>query len=389
MPRRAISALQHFLNSEATGGVILMLAAAAALVVANSPLADGYHDMLHAKAGGLSLHHWINDGLMALFFLLVGLEIKREVVSGELSTRKRRILPAFGAIGGMAVPALVFVAFNLANPEALRGWGIPAATDIAFALGVMSLAGKAVPKSLKTFLVALAIIDDLGAVLIIALFYTAGVEVWALAAAAGLLIVLVAMNRLGVRRLWAYLVVGAALWFAMLKSGVHPTLAGVVLALCIPMQGGRDESHSPLHVLEHALAPWVGFLILPIFAFANAGVSLAGVNPAALAASLPLGVAAGLFIGKQAGVFLAARLAIRLGWAERPTGAGWRQLYAASVLCGVGFTMSLFIGMLAFEDAASQDAVKLGVLVGSLASGLLGWAILRFWSGPRGVRAGG
>ena len=382
MPRRAISALQHFLKSEATGGVILILSAIAALIVANSPLAGGYDDVLHLNAAGLSVHHWINDGLMAVFFLLVGLEIKREVVSGELSTRRKRILPAFGAIGGMAAPALVYVAFNLGDPAALKGWGIPAATDIAFALGVISLAGKAVPRSLKTFLVALAIIDDLGAVLIIAMFYTAGVEAMALAGVAGLLVVLVVLNRFRVQTLWPYLTVGAALWFAMLKSGVHPTLAGVMLAFCIPVSGGRDESHSPLHRLEHALAPWTAFAILPIFAFANAGVSLAGLDLAALASPIPLGIAAGLFLGKQAGVFVAARLAIRLGWAERPTGAGWRQLYGVSVLCGIGFTMSLFIGMLAFDDAAAKDAVKLGVLAGSLAAGLLGWAILRFWSRP-------
>ena len=383
MPRRAITALQHFLQNEAAGGVILMAAAAAALAVANSPLAAGYDHLLHVDLAGLSLLHWINDGLMAVFFLLVGLEIKREVVAGELSTRRKRVLPVFAAVGGMVAPALVYVAFNAGDAAALRGWGIPAATDIAFALGVISLAGPRVPRSLKTFLVALAIIDDLGAVLIIALFYTAQVDLLALAVAAGALALLVLLNRLRVRALPAYLLVGAGLWFAMLKSGVHPTLAGVLLALCVPMGAGRDESHSPLHRLEHGLSPWVAFAILPVFAFANAGVGLAGVDPAAILAPVPLGVAAGLFVGKQAGVFLAARLAIRAGWAERPSGAGWRQLYGVSVLCGVGFTMSLFIGMLAFHEGAAQDAVKLGVLVGSAASGLLGWAVLRFWSAPR------
>lgn len=380
-PYRPISVLRAFLDNASAGGIVLMFAAALAILVANTPLANAYHDGLHAYVGGLSVQHWINDGLMAVFFLLVGLEIKREVIDGQLSTWSRRILPGSAAIGGMVGPALVYLAFNLGPTGHPNGWAIPAATDIAFALGVLSLLGPRVPMTLKVFLTALAIIDDLGAVIIIALFYTSSLSLMALAAAAALVVALVAMNRMGVRSLWPYLLLGAALWFFVLQSGVHATLAGVVLALTIPLRPSPkrpDDMESPLHQLEHGLQPWVTFLILPIFGFANAGVSFAGMSVAQLADPVPLGIAAGLVLGKQAGVFAAAALVIRAGWAELPMYATWRQLYGVSLLCGIGFTMSLFIGLLAFPGSPLlQDEVKLGVLLGSLISAVLGGAVLR------------
>lgn len=377
-PRRSV--LGGFLANEAAGGMVLMGVAVLAMAAANSPMAPLYFEVLHLPLGGLSLLHWINDGLMAVFFLLVGLEIKREVLDGELSTWRRRALPGIAAAAGMAAPALIYVAFQAGDPQTLRGWAIPAATDIAFALGVLALLGSRVPVSLKVFLTALAIIDDLGAVLIIAVFYTAGLTAWALAGAGLALAGLIALNRLRVRVLWPYLLVGAVLWAFMLKSGVHATLAGVMTALTVPLTaspGRPDDASSPLHRLEHALQPWVAFGILPVFGFANAGVSLVGVTAASLVAPVPLGVAAGLFLGKQAGVFAAAWLTVRLGWAELPSGASWRQLYGVSVLCGVGFTMSLFIGLLAFSSEALHDALKLGVLAGSLLSAITGWILLR------------
>jgi NhaA family Na+:H+ antiporter len=315
-----------------------------------------------------------------VFFLLVGLEIKREVVDGELSTWPRRILPGVAAAGGMLVPALVYLAFQGGDPVTMHGWAIPAATDIAFALGILSLLGKRVPVSLKVFLTALAIIDDLGAVLIIAVFYTSDLALWALAGAGVALAALIAMNRLKVTALTPYLVVGAVLWWLTLQSGVHATLAGVALALTIPLRrspGAPDDAHSPLHRLEHAIQPWVAFLVVPIFGFANAGVSFAGLSFSALLAPVPLGVAAGLFLGKQVGVFGSVWLLVRLGLAERPARATWRQVYGVAVLCGIGFTMSLFIGLLAFNSPELQEATKLGVLAGSLLSAGLGWAILR------------
>jgi Na+:H+ antiporter, NhaA family len=373
------SAFSDFVRSQSAGGVVLMVAAAAALVVANSPLSAGYFALLHAPVLGLDVLHWINDGLMAVFFLLVGLEIKRELLDGQLSTRRSRILPGVAAIGGMIVPALVFVAFNLGQPENLRGWAIPAATDIAFALGVLALLGSRVPASLKIFLTALAILDDLVAVLIIAVFYTADLSWPALIGCAGSLAVLVALNRFGVMRLWIYLAVGAVMWVFMLQSGVHATVAGVLLALTIPLRvtgPGGDEGRSPLHVLEHGLSPWVGFAIVPIFGLANAGVAFAGLGLSDIAGAIPLGVAAGLFVGKQAGVLAAAGLAIRMGWASLPEAASWRQLYGVAVLCGIGFTMSLFIALLAFDAPHLQEASKLGVLAGSILSGVLGAALL-------------
>ena len=375
---RPLSALGAFLKSESAGGLLLMGSAALALIVANSPLSGGYFHALHIYVAGLSLGHWVNDGLMAIFFLLVGLEIKREMVDGELSTWSRRVLPGVAALGGMVVPALVYLAVNRDAPGNLRGWAIPAATDIAFALGVLSLLGSRVPASLKVFLAALAIIDDLGAILIIALFYTDHLTLWALGGAAVALAVLVVMNRLKVARLWPYLLVGAVLWFLFLKSGVHATLSGVILAMTIPISQSPsrpDDEHSPLHRLEHGLNPWVAYLVVPVFGFANAGVALGGVGLEALAAPATLGASLGLFVGKQIGVFGFSWAAIRLGWAQRPSGASWLQLYGVAALCGIGFTMSLFINNLAFKTPLLQDETKIGVLAGSVLSALLGWLL--------------
>ncbi|HEV7775528.1 MAG TPA: Na+/H+ antiporter NhaA [Luteibacter sp.] len=379
-PIRLRSALNHFISSESAGGICLMVAAALALIVANSPLAETYFAVLHAYAGGLSVLHWINDGLMAIFFVFVGLEIKREFLEGALATWYRRALPGIAALGGVVVPALIYVAFNIGHPAALRGWAIPTATDIAFALGILALLGSRVPPSLKIFLTALAIIDDLAAVAIIAVFYTSDISLPALAGAAATTVVLFALNRFGVKSLLVYLAVGAVLWVFVLKSGIHATVAGVVLALAIPRapKGVRMvEANSPLLKLEHALAPWVGFLILPVFGFANAGVSFAGVTLGDLMHPLTLGVALGLLLGKQIGVFGAGWLAIRFDLAEMPQGANWRQLYGVALLCGLGFTMSLFIGLLAFDDPHLQDTVKLGVLGGSALAALAGILVLR------------
>jgi NhaA family Na+:H+ antiporter len=377
---------RRFLDNGASGGIVLMVCAAAALLVANSPLAPAYFGALHTYVGGLDLLHWINDGLMAVFFLLVGLEIKREMLDGQLSTWPRRVLPGFAALGGMALPALIYVGLNAGTPETLRGWAIPAATDIAFALGVLSILGRRVPTSLKIFLAALAILDDLGAVLIIAVFYTADLSIMYLGLSALTLAALIGLNRMRVMRLAPYLLLGALLWFFVLRSGVHATIAGVLLALTVPIirtPAEPESTESPLHKLEHAITPWVAFLVVPIFGFANAGISFAGLSPSDLLAPLPLGVAAGLFIGKQLGVFGFAAAAVRFGWADLPAHATWRQLYGVALLCGIGFTMSLFIGLLAFDNPELQDAAKLGVLLGSALSGLAGWLVLRSAPAPR------
>lgn len=383
---RPTSVIRAFLHNASSGGIVLMAAAALALTVANSPLGEFYSNTLQAYVGGLSVLHWINDGLMAVFFLMVGLEIKREVVDGELSTWSRRILPGSAALGGMIGPALIFLAFNMGDDGHPKGWAIPAATDIAFSLGVLSLLGSRVPMSLKVFLTALAIIDDLGAVVIIALFYTSSIDFIALAAAAAVIAALMALNRFGIRSLVPYLALGAVLWYLVLQSGVHATLAGVVLALIIPLKKSPtqpDDMDSPLHRLEHAIQPWVTFMIVPIFGFANAGVSFAGMSVGQLADPVPLGVAAGLFLGKQFGVFAASAFVIRAGWAELPMYASWRQLYGVALLCGIGFTMSLFIGLLAFPDTVNlQDEVKIGVLLGSILSAAAG-ALLLGSSKPR------
>ena len=380
--KRPRSLLRKFLNQEASGGIVLMASALLALVAANSAVSTSYFGALHVDIAGMSLLHWINDGLMALFFLLVGLEIKRELLEGALSTWPRRALPGIAAAGGMIVPALIYVGLNAGSAETLRGWAIPAATDIAFALGVLALLGPRAPVSLKVFLTALAILDDLGAVLIIALFYSSGLSVTYLCLAALTLAALFALNRTGIMRLSPYLVLGAVLWFLVLKSGIHATLAGVALAAAIPLKvrGAVDAAPSPLSRLEHGLSPWIAFLVVPIFGFANAGVSLAGMTPSAVLDPVPLGVAAGLFLGKQIGVFGSAWVAIRLRLADLPAHATWLQLYGVSALCGIGFTMSLFIGLLAFGDPHLQDATKMGVLAGSLLSAIAGWLIIRFGS---------
>jgi NhaA family Na+:H+ antiporter len=378
---RIKSTLRQFLDSEASGGLILMAVAALAIVVANSPVADVYFHALHVYLGPLSLQHWINDALMSVFFLLVGLEIKREMLDGQLSSWSRRILPGAAAAGGMALPALIYIGFNLTDPSTLRGWAIPTATDIAFALGVLSLLGDRVPASLKIFLAALAIIDDLGAVIVIAIFYTADINVLALAVAAVLIGNLVILNRSGVKNIGAYLGLGVLLWIAVFLSGIHATLAGVILALSIPLKvtpGAPEASDedSPLHKLEHALQKPVAFFIVPIFGFANAGVSFAGASASVLAEPVTLGVAAGLLFGKLAGVLGTVALLVKSGLAQLPARASWPQMTGVSLLCGIGFTMSLFIGLLAFPDASSQDHVKIGILAGSLASGVAGAAVL-------------
>jgi NhaA family Na+:H+ antiporter len=371
--------LREFLDSEAAGGILLMGAAALALFVANSPLAESYFQLLHAPLGGLDVLHWINDGLMALFFLLVGLEIKREVLGGQLSTWANRALPGIAAAGGVIVPGLIYAAVNTGNAETLRGWAIPTATDIAFALGVLSLLGSRVPTSLKVFLATLAIVDDLVAVLVIAVFYAADLNVAALAGAGAVTLMLIGLNRLKIARLAPYLVLGSALWWLVLLSGVHATIAGVILALTIPLRRSKaapDDVTSPLLRLERGMSPWVAFLIVPVFGFANAGVSFAGMSAGVLFEPVTLGVALGLFIGKQVGVFGAAAVAIKLRLATLPAGASWLQFYGVALLCGIGFTMSLFIGLLAFPNPALQDEVKVGVLIGSLASALCGLAVL-------------
>lgn len=359
-----------------------MAAAFSALAVANSPAAPVYFALLKSYFFGLSIQHWINDALMAAFFLLVGLEIKREFINGQLSNWPRRTLPGLAALGGMLVPGLIFVIFNAGSPDTLRGWAIPAATDIAFALGVLALLGRRVPVSLKVFLTALAILDDLGAVIIIALFYTAELNSSALLGALCVVGVLCLLNAFGYRKLTLYLLLGLVLWVFVFRSGVHATLAGVLLALTIPLKPSprNDElGEPPLLKLEHALHPWIAFLVVPIFGFANAGVSIAGVSASALLNPVPLGIALGLFVGKQIGVFGFAWLAIRTGLAVLPANATWLQLYGVSLLCGVGFTMSLFIGLLAFPTSQIlQDETKIGVLLGSLISGTVGWIVLRF-----------
>lgn len=379
------SALRALLANEAAGGIVLMIAAAVALLVANSRLAPLYFDALHVKIAGLSALHWINDGLMAVFFLLVGLEIKRELLEGQLAKWEDRILPGVAALGGMLVPALVYLFINGISAPTARGWAIPTATDIAFALGAIAMLGKRVPVSLKIFLTALAILDDLGAITIIALVYTDNLQVGWLMAAGVIVVMLFAFQLIGWRSLWLYLLPGVFLWFFTLKSGVHATLAGVLLAFAIPLprKTGDGHDHRPLIVLEHALQPWVAYLVIPIFGFANAGVSFAGMTASVLMAPVTLGIAAGLFFGKQIGVFLASWGVVALKLARPPAGASWPQVYGVSLLCGIGFTMSLFIGLLAFpDDELLQNEVKVGVLLGSLAAGMVGVAVLAISKTP-------
>jgi len=387
--------IREILRMEAFGGILLVAAAAVALVWANSPLGSWYDAFLGTpvaiQVGAAKLAKplllWINDGLMAVFFLLVGMEIKREVLQGELSSAGKAALPAIAAAGGMALPAGIYLLLNFGDPAAMRGWAIPAATDIAFAVGVLALLGRHAPPSLKIFLLALAILDDLGAIVVIAAFYTAGLS-WLALGLAGLGVAgLAALNLAGVQRLGGYILIGAFLWVCVLKSGVHATLAGVVTAFAIPLAAlpGEADDHSPLHRLEHALQPWVAFGILPLFAFANAGVSLAGLSLASLAEPIPLGIAAGLFVGKQLGVMLCTYLAVSLGVGALPEGASWRQFYGMSLLTGIGFTMSLFIGALAFATAEQAAAVRIGVIGGSLLSAVAGYVVLRLASAARGA----
>ncbi|WP_176056567.1 Na+/H+ antiporter NhaA [Brucella intermedia] len=380
---RINSTLRQFLDNEASGGIVLMGVAVLALIVANSPFAERYFSGLHTYLGPLSIQHWINDALMAVFFLLVGLEIKREMLDGQLSSWNRRILPGAAAAGGMIVPALIYVIFNRDNPEALRGWAIPSATDIAFALGVISLLGSRVPSSLKIFVAALAIIDDLCAVIIIAVFYTADINLYALAGAAAVVALLVGLNRRGTLTLVPFLVSGVVLWVLVFMSGVHATLAGVVLALTIPIKvtpGLPEAGHdvSPLHRLEHLLHKPVAFFVVPVFGFANAGVSFNGVSLDTLAQPITLGVGLGLLLGKLVGIFGTVFLLVKARLADLPAMASWTQTLGTSLLCGIGFTMSLFIGLLAFDDPALQDEVKFGILGGSVLAGLSGYLVLRF-----------
>ncbi|HEY9063614.1 MAG TPA: Na+/H+ antiporter NhaA [Burkholderiaceae bacterium] len=386
-----INTLRRFIASESAGGIVLALAAIVALIVSNSALAPHYRSFVEMRGevrianDGLVLSKplllWVNDLWMAVFFFVVGLEIKREVLAGELASVKRASLPIAAALGGMVVPALIYVALNHGDPIALRGWAIPTATDIAFALGILMLLGSRVPASLKVFLTAVAIIDDLGAILVIAVFYTAELSLAMLLFAAIGVVLLAVLNRAKVASVGPYVVVGLLIWVCVLKSGVHATLAGVVTAMAIPLtgQGDRDGEHaSPLETTEHALHPWVAFVVLPMFAFANAGVSLQGVSLATLARGIPLGIAAGLVVGKALGVFGASWLLMRLTRSALPAGATTRQFFGVCVLCGIGFTMSLFIGGLGFAglDPAYETEVKLGVLGGSLLAGLLGTALL-------------
>ncbi len=384
--QRARLALLEFFRLESSGGILLVVAAILALVAANTPLSASYvafFDLpVQVRVGPLNLDKalllWINDGLMAIFFLLVGLELKREILEGQFADRSQVVLPVVCAIGGMAVPMACYALFNHGDASAMRGVAIPAATDIAFALGVLSLLGSRVPMGLKLLLTAIAVADDLGAILIIAFFYTENLSLLSLAVAGGALALLVTINRLGVTRLGPYAVIGAVMWVALLKSGVHATLAGVILGMTIPLASAKDESQRPLEVLEHGLHPWVAFGILPLFAFANAGVPLAGLSLSSLAQPVPLGIALGLVLGKQVGVFGAAAALISLGWAKRPAEVSWSSLFGMSILCGIGFTMSLFIGSLAFGagDEARLVLSRIGILAGSLIAAVIGYAWL-------------
>ncbi len=380
------SFLSSFFKLESAGGIILMLTALLAVVVANTPLQSYYAILLDTpveiRVGALEIAKplllWINDGLMAIFFFLVGLELKRELIEGELSDRKNIILPAVGAIGGMAVPALIYSYFNISDSTAMKGWAIPTATDIAFALGILFLLGSRVPTSIKIFLTSLAIFDDIGAIIIIAIFYTAKISLVSLVVISLCIPVLVLLNRRGVDAKSVYIMVGVVMWVATLKSGVHATLAGVILAMFIPMRSKSKEGASPLKEMESDLHTFVAFFVLPLFAFANAGISFDGVGAEQLFHTVPLGIALGLFVGKQAGVFGLCWIAIRLKLTSLPKGMSWTSLYGTAALCGVGFTMSLFIGSLAFEETGSDLLFdeRLGIILGSLASGIVGYMVL-------------
>ncbi|WP_330926634.1 Na+/H+ antiporter NhaA [Candidatus Sororendozoicomonas aggregata] len=378
---------RHFLHQEYSVGILLIITAGLALFAANSHLSQ-YYDLLlnlpiQVAIGPLDIHKplllWVNDGLMAIFFLMIGLEVKREVIEGDLSSPAKVMLPGIAAVGGMVAPALIYTAFNYGDPVGIRGWAIPAATDIAFAVGILALLGSRVPASLKIFLLALAIIDDLGAIIIIALFYTSELSVTSMVIGAALVVLLAIFNRAGVKQLTPYLLVGTLLWVCVLKSGVHATLAGVLIALTIPSQSDQKKS-SPLKRLEHKLHGKVNFFILPMFAFANAGIPLNIEQFKTLANPIPLGILTGLFVGKQLGIFSFSWIAVKTGLAKLPAGANWLHLYGLSALCGIGFTMSLFIGSLAFSDAGPGYATtdRIGILAGSLISAIVGYMLLRY-----------
>ena len=395
MKEKTTRFITEFLKMEAAGGILLMLTAALAVVCANiSGLSGLYEALLHlyplswipgSKTIGLdlSLHHIINDGLMAVFFFLVGLELKREMLEGELSDRQNIMLPVIGAVGGMLIPALIYTALNIGDATAIRGWAVPTATDIAFALGVLTLLGSGVPNSLKIFLTSLAIFDDLGAVLIIAFFYTSEVFAVPLAVVAGCVVILAVLNRIHVVAKAPYLLVGAIMWFATLKSGIHATLAGVLLAMFIPLSSVKNPEISPLKSLEHSLHTVVAYCILPVFAFANSGLNLKGVGMDQVLHSVPLGIALGLVVGKQIGVFGLCFLSLKLKIAQLPKGINMGHLYGASLLCGIGFTMSLFIGGLAFQGGGAEKLFdeRIGIILGSLISGGAGYAVLRMVAG--------
>ncbi|GAA5192329.1 Na+/H+ antiporter NhaA [Ferrimonas gelatinilytica] len=379
-------AIKNFLSQESSGGILLMIAVAIAMVLANSPLSDLYQAFLNVpvqvRVGALDIDKpmllWINDLLMAFFFLLIGLEVKRELLQGALSSKEKAALPTFAAIGGMVAPALVYLAFNYSDPVAANGWAIPAATDIAFALGVLALLGSRVPSSLKVFLLALAIIDDLLAIIIIALFYSDSLSAASLAVAAAAVVALTLLNQRGVRNLGPYMLIGLVLWVAVLKSGVHATLAGVVLAFTIPLK--KDEKgHCPSEHLEHALHPWSSYMILPIFAFANAGVSLSGMSLSDLTAALPVGISLGLLLGKPLGIMSFSLIAVKLKLAALPEGMNWKGLFGVSVLCAIGFTMAMFIASLSFESGLMNygDLARLGILLGSGIAAVGGYFYLK------------
>jgi NhaA family Na+:H+ antiporter len=373
-----------FFQLEAASGLVLLIAAIIALIISNSGFSEIYFSTLEQYLFigindlglKLSVHHWINDLLMAIFFFFVTLEIKREFIQGELSNLKKALLPIIGAVGGMVIPALVYIGINFGNSETMNGWAIPSATDIAFSLGILSLLGSRVPVSLKIFLTALAIIDDLGAILIIAFFYSGDLSISYLSLILISYIFLLILNKFGVRKFLPYLIIGAFMWFFTYKSGIHATIAGVLLASTIPHRT-KDKDFSLLIKLEHAISPYVAFIIMPIFAFANAGVSLEGLSLSSLLLPVPLGILLGLFIGKQVGVMIFSYIAVKIGAAQMPDNSSWFSLYGVSVLTGIGFTMSLFVGNLAFtENIQYIDGVKIGVLAGSLLSTLFGYFIL-------------
>ena len=375
-----------FFQLEAASGLVLLIAAIIALVISNSNLSELYFSTLEQYLFigvnnfglKLSVHHWINDLLMAVFFFFVTLEIKREFIQGELSNLKKALLPIIGAVGGMVIPALVYVSINLGNSETLNGWAIPSATDIAFSLGILSLLGSRVPISLKIFLTALAIIDDLGAILIIAFFYSGDLSISYLSLILISYILLLILNKFGIKKFIPYLIIGSFMWFFTYKSGIHATIAGVLLATTIPHRA-KEKDFSLLIKLEHAISPYVAFIIMPIFAFANAGVNLTGLSFSSLLAPVPLGILLGLFVGKQVGVMVISYLAVKLGAAQMPDKSNWLSLYGVSILTGIGFTMSLFVGNLAFvENNQYMDGVKIGVLSGSLLSTIFGYFILLY-----------